>query len=428
MRINISLGGGGFYSRPKSAMKLLFALLIFSAFAFGQGGGGPGDGGNGHRPTGKVFRCFAKIGMAHSTAQNDNTWRGHGTYCAAPFPPQGCKKEWKWSLDYKDDSAEETAQSKLCRFKNAWEGGCRGNGGCAWNAGDCHVFVGMGHWNAPQTFSFCAIEYDTSDRNVPNDFEKVSKCVDKVEGKEVSNRKLCDDDTTGTRYYYKPKCDDTDDEKKCRERLTSYNIPYGWRFCYEPPGGGNITSFLPNQGGQTVRFREFIQEDALGWVQQRTGPCEKASYTPNSGGAPEPEPEKPDELGNLVILDEKDGNTNQIASKVHTKISGNSYNFRIFSIDSAGKFSSGISSLNCTITEKSGKSFSGAAKENSFFSALFSGKGKNFIFGEYAPESSGEASISCVGTSKDGKSVSAETTFFIAPNSYKFSTINAEFN
>ena len=409
---------------------IFIALLGFSS-AFASSEVEPGDGGNGHRPTGKVFRCFAKIGMAYSTARNTDQWKNHGTYCAAPYPPdnpKGCQKEWTWSLDNKNDSAEETAQSKLCRFKDAWEGGCRNNGGCAWNAGDCHVFVTQGHWNTPQTFSFCAIEYDTSDSKVPNDFEKVSKCVDKIEGKEVSNRSLCDNDKTGNRYYYKPKCADTDDTNQCYQRLKSYNLPYGWRFCYEPTGGGNITSFLPHQGGQTVRFREFLQEDALGWINQRTGPCERTSYTP-SGGTPGETTEPISPLKSLVILDREDSKNGQTTSKVHTKISGESYIFKIYAYDDAGKLTTSIEKLTCDITNPDGNVFSASGQSDTAIRALLR-SGGTFRFpadSSYKTEISGKYNIKCTGTDKNGKEVSASTDFFTAPYAYQYSQINAIF-
>ncbi|MGX3011580.1 hypothetical protein ACWIUD_08510, partial [Helicobacter sp. 23-1044] len=371
-------------------MKKIFALLLLLGFSvsavFAAGGG--------IKPSDKQFRCFSKIGKTESTKKNML-----GSYCLPKPTTENCNKEWVWSLDGKDDRVAEVGTD------------------CPLQCQDNNFAIGTGSKNPFTTYKYCVRT---------SDWSKVAKCVDKQTGKDEIDTMKCERDADGTRYYWKPNCKADMTKDDCEKHLKGIKgLASGWRFCYTYTDPAPPANMPRNGNGQSVVFQEYIN-----WQGTAAIPCEQSSDSPSGGWSDtsKPNPEKPDELGNLVILDEKDGNTNQIASKVHTKISGNSYNFRIFSIDSAGKFSSGISSLNCTITEKSGKSFSGQAKENSFFSALFSGKGKNFIFGEYTPESSGEASISCVGTSKDGKSVSAETTFFIAPNSYKFSTINAEFN
>ena len=383
-------------------------LLGISTNLFAAGGGYPGgDGNNNTKASGKWYRCFANIGHSLSHLQNNAQWVGHAKYCL-PNRPTHCNKEWNWSLDPKDDTVSETEASKNCQPKN-----CKANGGG--NDFNAHVFVnGAGRQTPVETYYYCVYN---------SDWDKVAKCIDKSTG-EVAPNSVCDKDATGSNYYYKPKCDATDTKESCNTKLDNIKntLTLGWRFCYQPPEGGksNVQSYYPNAGGQTVKFKEFINDKGT-----KSGPCEQYAIALGGGNSPD---ENPDTGGNLVILDEQDNDIKQTISNVHTKISGKDYKFRIFAVDSAGQFSSGISSLTCTITESDGTTTSGQAQENGLFNAIFGGKGKNFIFGTYSPTSSGEASISCVGTSKGGKPVSATTNFFIAPHSYSFNIINAEFD
>ena len=175
-----------------------------------------------------------------------------------------------------------------------------------------------------------------------------------------------------------------------------------WFYCFNE----TIANSKSDENGY-VKFREW---KGGGFSKNINLPCRPLARF--NGGWITPPQEDND--GTLVILDEKDGNKNQTTSKVHTKISGNDYKFRIFNIDNAGKFGSGINSVTCTVTEKNGTSFTGSAAETSFWEAIFGGKGKNFIFGPYSPTSSGEARIECTGTSTNGKALSAKATFFIS--------------
>ena len=273
--------------------------------------------------------------------------------------------------------------------------------------------LGTGSKNPFDTYQYCVIT---------GEWYRVAKCVDKQTGKDEPNRDRCEKDSQGARYYWKPNCKADMTKEECEEHLQKLNPQFGWRFCYNYSDPSPPSGMFRNGNGQSVVFQEFINPQGDASI-----PCNQLSSSPGVGGGGTTDPSK-DTGGNLVILDEQDNDIKQTISNIHTKISGKDYKFRIFAVDSAGQFSSGISSLTCTITESDGTTTSGQAQENSLFNAIFGGKGKNFIFGTYSPQSSGEASISCTGTSKGGKPVSATTNFFIAPHSYSFNIINAEFD
>lgn len=208
------------------------------------------------------------------------------------LPPKNCSKDWDWSLSNKVDSASETTASKNCHITE-----CRPNGGC--NT-DCHVFsYGVGRGTPVETYFYCAFERDTKYHGQENEWLKLAKCVDKQTGKELSDVSLCDNDTTGARYYYKPKCPESDTKEQCKNRLQdiSKSLRFGWRMCYQPPEGGNVRSYSTNQGGQTVRFAEFVSTDITD--THRSGPCEQFSTPPNGGNPPDKEVEP---IGSLVIF------------------------------------------------------------------------------------------------------------------------------
>ena len=402
----------------------MLLAFIFATNTFAQAPA-EGDGNANTKPTGKVFRCFANIGHTLSTARNPREWAGHAEYCV-PKRPTKCMKDWDWSLDYKNDTAIETEASKNCKFTE-----CRPNGGC--NNG-CHIFSwGAGRGTPVESYFYCAFDYDTNDRRRASDFDKISKCIDKQEGKEVKDRSLCNNDTTGARYYYKPNCEQTDTKEECDNKLVNtLKDSFRWRFCYEPPAGGNINSFLRNQGGQTVRFREFIAWDITGY--NRTGPCEQMAFAPSGGNPPDEEPE-PDIWGNMVIMDEKDKDRDE--SLVHTKITGEEYKFRIRALKVDGTdFEGGIKSLSCEIKDSEGNVIlpsSPATQRNSGIVskaiALFTGK-MGYIYpsgNPFKPEKSGEYTITCTGTDANDTELSASAPFFVAPYKYVYENINATF-
>lgn len=394
---------------------ILFGFPPPDAFA---GSRPEGEGTNQTFISGKHYRCFANIGHTLSTAKNDSRWSGIAEYCLPKLPPKNCSKDWDWSLSNKVDSASETAASKNCHITE-----CRPNGGC--NT-DCHVFsYGVGRGTPVETYFYCALERDTL-YGAENEWLKLAKCVDKQTGKERSDVSLCDNDTTGARYYYKPKCTETDTKEQCKNRLQniSQSLKFGLRMCYQPPEGGNVRSYSTNQGGQTVRFAEFVSTDITG--TNRSGPCEQRSTSPNGGNPPDKEVEP---IGSLVILDREDSKSGQTGSKIHTKISGNSYIFKIYAYDDAGKLTTSLDKLSCEITNPSGNIFSGNAQSDTAIRS-FLRSGGTFRFpanDSYQTTYSGTYNIKCSGTDKNGKEVSASTEFFTAPHAYQYSQIDAIF-
>lgn len=378
-------------------------LLGISTSLFAAGGGYPsGDGNNNVKASGKWYRCFANIGHTLSYLQNNSQWVGHAKYCLPKYPTH-CKKDWDWSLDPKDDTASETEASKKCQPNT-----CKDNGGG--NSSNAHVFVnGAGRQTPVETYYYCVYG---------NDWDKVAKCIDKSTGDNVPNS-LCDKDATGANYYYKPRCDADDTKESCNAKLDKITKTltqgFGWRFCYQPPEGGksNVVSYYRNAGGQSVKFKEFINDKGT-----KSGPCEQGAISLSGGNAPEEEPDEP--LGTLVIIDWDDNRMG--VSKVHTKISMQAADFKLYT--EAGKIGSGIQSATCEVTGD-GTSYKGNAGSKFSFGSLWAFK---FSAPKEAFPKSGEYKIKCDGVGKDGKSVSAEVGFFVAPKSYQFGVVNAVFN
>ncbi|MGX3010125.1 hypothetical protein ACWIUD_00980 [Helicobacter sp. 23-1044] len=398
-------------------MKKLLLLCALPIMILANGGGyPPGDGDNNVKYDGKIYRCFKYLGHSLSYAKNNSQWAGHGTYCL-PNRPTHCLKSWHWSVDGKDDKVEETEQSKKCQFTS-----CKLNGGG--NDPNAHVFInGAGSWNPINTYSYCAIEKDER-HGSPNEFLQMAKCVEKNSGEEKPVS-LCDADAMGQNYYYKPKCDAGDDEKTCNEKLLKISNSQSWnmRFCYRPweggaPGGGTIKVFLDNQGGQTVRFRGFTNN--MGW---KSGPCEQMALPITSGGTPPPDPDKPKEpLGKLVIIDWED--SKQAISKVHTKVSGNSYDFKIYA--ESGSIDSGLQSATCQITDSGAQVLhSGNAGSAFSWNSLWAMK---YSAPKSAFPKSGKYTIKCSGKNKDGDSAEAEVDFLVAPHLYQFGVVSLNFD
>ncbi len=433
--------------------KLIFAMLLtfgFSTTAFAGGGGGPeqekGCGKNDSvHCTGKVYRCLKKFGHTKSYAKNPKNDKEQEGYClpkAAIFcsykdanmttlcyssdASGRCNmKEWKWNLDLKDDTVTETERSeKYCNFTS-----CEMNGfEKFWYGGVSaayHVFFQtdkMASDEPVDAYFYCAEE---------KNFNTIAKCVDKKEGKVVATTN-CDNDTMGTRYYYKPNCNT---KEECVAKMKSWDM-YNQnvtRFCYKPweqRADSNMTVYYDNQGGQTIRFPEFQYKSVDGFI----GPCEYSAFN-----APEmdwiTDPVEP--LGNLVILDKNDSKTGQIQSRVHTKISGTKdVEFRIFEDMQAGKLESGLSKVTCEITTKddtqieSGEAVPTIISNNAIGRALAkaTGKSTDFIYtAKDAFKISGEYKIKCNGESKEGDSREAEAPIFVAPHSYEFRNIQAKF-
>ena len=366
-----------------SNITAILLLFGFSTALLAQGGGLPGVS---YKESGKQYRCFQQIGYAVSS---DKDWIT-GNYCLPSPNGKNCKKDWEWSLDGKDDKVIENKCPLSCRTGSD--------------------YLGTGSSNPFSTYSYCVIT---------DDWYKVAKCVDKTTGKDSPNA-LCESDASGARYYFKPKCSDKDTKENCFKNLAALTTTLsstGWRFCYNYTAPSPPSGMFRNGNGQSVVFKEYT--DFWG---SASFPCE-VSNTHMSGGNPLPiEPEKPETLGNLIIIDWDD--SNQTKSKIHTKISGNKYDFKIY--EEGGKMDSGIQSLQCEISDKDGKIVhQGDAGSkfsiNSLFAFKFSAPNTTF-------EKSGVYNIKCVGTSKSGDSVSDTVEFFVAPHSYNFGIVTASFN
>ena len=171
------------------------------------------------------------------------------------------------SLD--PSKVEETERSKTNCHYTSCEATARRNkfGSIDWGAiSDGHPFVygDLGGKDPVDTYTFCAREYDDFSKNKKSsNFNTIAKCVDKNKGAVVDN-KFCDKDTTGKKYYYKPNCsNEADCNKKFVEWSKSDVSDYEnsiIRFCYVPftqDSSADIKAFYDNQGGQTVRFKEF---------------------------------------------------------------------------------------------------------------------------------------------------------------------------
>ena len=481
--------------------RLVFAIMLLlgfatSVFAGGGDGGGGGDiiyppdpnfpkdeftrncGAKDVKCTGAVYRCFKYLGKS----QNDSAKNTNG-YCL-PKPAVYCKdggndyswkysqKEWKWSynLGFKKDKdgkplqssdpskVEETERSKkFCHYTSCEATARRNNfGSIDWGAiSDGHPFVYgvLGSSTPVDTYTFCAREYDNFDKNQKSsNFTTIAKCVDKNNDKVVDNS-FCDTDKKGDKYYYKPNCsNEADCNKKFVEWSKSDVSDYEnsiIRFCYVPftqDSSADIEAFYDNQGGQTVRFKEFAYTSSswLGFRYSVEGPCSRPPYYAiNSSTAPEEQ-----KAANNIIIQDKDDNEVRDESFVHTKISGfNSYMFKI--TPKSNKEDADAIITECEVTDKDDKVAS--AKESpkkvnskaksgilARVASLFSGRAANSNEWqwEYKPldskvnAKSGTYTITCKGKSKaelDKPDISANTTFFVAPNSYEFKNISAVF-
>ncbi len=432
--------------------KLIFAILLtfgFSTTAFAGGGGGqeqpPGCGKNDSvHCTGKVYRCLKKFGHTKSKARNPKndkeqegyclpqvaifcSYKDDNTLCYKNDTSGKCNmKEWKWNLDLKDDTVTETERSeKYCYFTSCelngfekfWYGGV---------SSSYHVFFQtdkMASDEPVDAYFYCAEE--------GANFNTIAKCVDKKKG-EVAEAKKCDDDTMGTRYYYKPNCNT---KEECNAKMESWdrwhqNIT---RFCYKPweqRADANMTVYHDNAGGQTIRFPEFQYKNVANFI----GPCEYSAFNKMELDWIT-DPVEP--LGNLVILDKNDSKTGQITSRVHTKISGTKdVEFRIFEDMQAGKLESGLSKVTCDIVDKddntieSGEAVPTILANNAIGRTLAraTGKSTDFIYtAKDAFKISGEYKIKCTGESKEGESREAEAPIFVAPHRYEFTSVQAKF-
>lgn len=348
-------------------MKRLALLLALCVFSYGMSGNKPSD---------KQYRCFAKIGKSVSTTQNSYI---SGKYCIPSPHTDNCKKSWKWELDKKNDTVTE--EGKDCQFK------CEG--------GDVGVYSDI----QPNTYQYCVYN---------NDFHKVAQCVDKQEGKDV-DKSLCEGDSNGTRYYYKPKCGNANSAEECERALSSISVQYGWRFCYQSSGQpGDMFKAMP---GQTVLFQEYINQAGTA-----SFPCNQYSSSP--GGGNPPEPEKP---GEIVIRDWDNDGKNLMQSIVWTKVSGTSQaSFKINTLDKAGHIGSGIKSLYCSIDGKAKAQAYETGSSGLFGFAnrvyRYDAKGVPFPF-------TGYHLLKCEGTDKDGKSIAGEVKFYSAPSHYSYDLI-----
>ncbi len=431
---------------------IIFAILLafgFSATAFAApGGGGDQPEGCGKNDsvhcTGKVYRCLKSFGHTKSYAKNPRqnineqdgyclpkaaifcTQKKDGSVCANSDTSGECNmKEWSWSLDLKNDKVTETERSQnQCNFTNCelngfekfWYGGV---------SAAYHVYFQRDKQASDEpvdAYYYCAEE--------GTNFNTIAKCVDKKDGK-VASTSQCENDIQGNRYYYKPNCDT---EAECVAKMKSWDMSNQniTRFCYKPweqRADANMKVYA-DAGGNTIRFPEFQYQSVSGFV----GPCEySAFYAPEldwSADTPTP-------LGDLVILDRDDSKTGQIVSRVHTKVSGTKkVEFRIFEAKQADKVDSGLNAVSCTISNDNGTTASGNAVATFALNnaigravARATGTATDFIYtAENAFPISGKYKIQCTGTSKDGgDSKDAEAEIFVAPHSYEFSNIRAEF-
>lgn len=344
-------------------MKRLVLLLALCVFSYGLPGNKKSD---------KQYRCFAKIGKSVSTTQNSYI---PGKYCIPSPHTDNCTKSWKWELDKKNDTVTE--EGKDCQFK------CEG--------GD----VGAYSDTQPETYQYCVYQAD---------FHKVAQCVDKQEGKDA-DKSLCEGDSNGTRYYYKPKCGNAKSAEECERALSSISVQYGWRFCYNASGhqGYDIFKTMP---GQTVLFQEYINQAGTA-----SFPCNQYSSSP--GGGNPPEPEKP---GEIVIRDWENCDSGLTQSIVWTKVSGTRQtSFKINTLDKSGKFGSGIKSLYCSIDGKAKaqayETFTGCMGISRVY--RYNAKGVPFPF-------TGYHTLYCEGADKDGKSIAGEVKFYSAPSYYSY--------
>lgn len=432
---------------------IIFAILLafgFSATAFAHGndGGdmpeGCGDK-DGVRCTGKAYRCLKSFGHTKSYARNDTSnGKEQDGYClpqtaiyckvdkkgnpCADDRGEGCgMKEWSWSLDLKNDKVTETERSKnQCNFTSCeingfeqfWYGGV---------SAAYHVYFQTDKLASDEpvdAYFYCAEE--------GTNFNTIAKCVDKKDGVVVSTSK-CEGDIQGSRYYYKPNCN-TEDE--CGKKMESWDRYHQniTRFCYKPweqRASANMKVY-EDAGGNTIRFPEFQYKNVGGFV----GPCEYSAFN-----APDLDwiIDTPVKLGNLVILDKDDSETGRIESKVHTKVSGTkNVQFKIYEAKQADNVDSGLSAVKCSIfydndpvAKETDDAVATFALNNAIGRAVAraTGTATSFIYtAKDAFKISGKYKIKCTGTSKDGgDSKDAEAEIFVAPHSYEFRNIRAEF-
>lgn len=434
---------------------IIFAILLafgFSATAFaGGGGGGDMPKGCGKKDgvhcTGKVYRCLKNYGHTKSYAKNPKTDRDQGyclpqvaVYCKVDKDGNSCAgntggecnmKEWSWSLDLKNDKVTETERSRNQCYFTTCEGNIPEPEKFWWGdvSAAYHVYSQadkLASDTPVDAYFYCAEE--------GTNFHTIAKCVDKKEGKVVSVG-LCEGDMQGSRYYYKPNCNSQDE---CDKKMNNWgrwqqNIT---RFCYKPweqRADANMKVY-EEAGGQTIRFPEFQYQNKAGYI----GPCEYSAFNRTEYDLIiDTQPSEP--LGDLVILDAQDSETGRIESRVHTKVSGTEkVEFRIYEAKQADKVDSGLSAVECAIyNNKDMQKPTHKGTANATFAlnnavgravARVTGKSTDFIYtAENAFLTSGKYTIKCTGTSKDGDSRSAEAEIFVAPHSYEFTNIRAEF-
>ena len=268
---------------------IIKSLIILFAFgfatsAFAAGGGTepeqpPGCGKNDAvRCTGTKYRCLKDFGYTTSDA------KVNGKYCA-PKAGITCSdaptkddlwynsyynmKEWKWSLDANNDEVKETPRSQqYCKFTTCWSDA---GPEIFWYGGSSDTTqpfyqADKRYYEQPaEGYFYCAKEINENG-SVNTDFNggtiasatSIAKCVEKKKDGKVVKNSLCDNDTMGKNYYYKPNCST---EAECTARFAQWNKNETIRFCYKPweqRSDANMEVFFDNVGGQSVRFQEFI--------------------------------------------------------------------------------------------------------------------------------------------------------------------------
>lgn len=367
-------------------LKILISLALFSHILFAGSGGGGGGGLLSPKPTGVKYKCFNDIGYHKNDKKHSNLF-AHSSYCLPSTNFDNCTNEWQWSLSNTNNTITQTNLN--CNFA------CQG--------------AQQGQSNPIDTYVYCINEQQWSN---------VAKCVDKSSGKELIDSQ-CSASSTNPNAYWKPKCAENDTLDKCIVRLQAYD----WRLCH------NSTSYNTldyNGGKNSVIFSEFQ-------IQGNRYPCNQTSKSP-AGGATVEEVEPPiTAIGNLIIMDEKDSDRDD--SLVHTKISNESYAFRIKVKNTDGSIYTGNLDGSCTINGGGTSNRSAIRSSNSssgFFAkiaSLLTGK-SGYRFpdnGNYSPTQSGTYTITCEAKDSSGNAVSGAIDFFVAPHSYKYTSISASF-
>ena len=363
--------GGG---RDMILSRLVFAILLLLGFttnAFASGGGG---GGGGNKYQDLEFRCLKKIGAFISNQKN---YRNE--YC---IPKVNFNVNWEWSLDGRDDSTKMTTLPITECFADG--------------------SFSMESKKPVNSHSYCVPEAD---------FDKVTKCVNKTTGKDVSDRSKCENDMAGAIYYYKPKCSNKDSKESCEIKLKA--IAVEWRFCHN-------TERMPltEKGGQSVYYRTYKNS----YDNPKSDfPCEQQSRAPSGGS-----PVDSSKLEGLIIRDSWDSESAPITSKIHTKISGNGgkTTFKLIgkvAVDKKSVFDSGLKEASCKIDN-------GSFTPSKSGVNLANGLVKEWSASEDDFKFSGKHKITCKATDTNGKQVETSVEFISAPYQYSFEAVNASFD